>query len=124
MARRLRFIPEGGALVEVTCRTIQGRFLLKPTAELKPLILGVLGRAQRLYPLEIHAFVFLSNHYHLLLNVETALQLAQFMNYFNSNLAREVRNYVQLKPRIARQKSHRWAASMRRCQEAVKPKKA
>ena len=89
MARRLRFIPEGGALVEVTCRTIQGRFLLKPTAELTSLTLGVLGRAQRLYPVEIHAFVFLSNHYHLLLSVKTALQLAQFMNYLNSNLARE-----------------------------------
>lgn len=76
-------------MVEVTCRTLQGRFLLKPTSELKPLILGVLGRAQRRYPVEIHAFVFLSNHYHLLLSVETALQLSRFMNYLNSNLARE-----------------------------------
>lgn len=89
MARRLRFVPEGGALVEVTCRTIQGRFLLKPNDELTELILGVLGRAQRLFPLQIHAFVFLSNHYHLLLSVENAFQLARFMNYLNSNLARE-----------------------------------
>lgn len=89
MARRIRFIPEGGALVEVTCRTVQGRFLLKPTRELKSIAIGVLARAQRLYPVEIHAFVFLSNHYHLLLSVEDALQLARFMNYFNSNLARE-----------------------------------
>jgi len=89
MARRLRFIPEGGALVEVTCRTIQGRFLLKPTEELESLVVGVLARAQRLYPVEIHAYVFLSNHYHLLLSVESALVLARFMNYLNSNLARE-----------------------------------
>ena len=89
MARRIRFIPEGGALVEVTCRTVQGRFLLKPTRELKPIVIGVLARAQRLYPVEIHAFVFLSNHYHLLLSVESSLLLAQFMNYLNSNLARE-----------------------------------
>ena len=89
MARRLRFIPEGGALVEVTCRTIQGRFLLKPTGELRSVVIGVLARAQRLYPVEIHAFVFLSNHYHLLVTVENALQLARFMNYLNSNLARE-----------------------------------
>jgi len=89
MARRLRFIPEGGALVEVTCRTVQGRFLLKPTEELKSIVIGVLARAQELYPVEIHAFVFLSNHYHLLLSVEDALQLARFMNYLNSNLARE-----------------------------------
>jgi len=89
MARKLRFIPEGGAVVEVTCRTIQGRFLLKPTEELGPIIIGVLAKAQKLYPVEIHAFVFLSNHYHLLLSVNNALQLARFMNYFNSNLARE-----------------------------------
>ena len=89
MARRLRFIPEGGALVEVTCRTVQGRFLLKPSEALRSIVLGVLARAQRLYPVELHAFVFLSNHYHLLLSVENALQLARFMNYLNSNLARE-----------------------------------
>ena len=89
MARRLRFIPEDGALVEVTCRTVQGRFLLNPTDELRSIVLGVLARAQRLYPVELHAFVFLSNHYHLLLSVANALQLARFMNYLNSNLARE-----------------------------------
>jgi len=89
MARRIRFIPEGGALVEVTCRTLQGRFLLKPTKELRSIVIGVLSRAQKLYPVEIHAFVFLSNHYHLLLSVEDALELARFMNYLNSNLARE-----------------------------------
>ena len=90
MARRLRFIPEGGALVEVTCRTIQGRFLLRPSLELNSITIGVLGRAHRLYRVEVHAFVFLSNHYHLLVSVEDALQLARFMNYLNSNLAREV----------------------------------
>ena len=90
VARRLRFIPEGGALVEVTCRTVQGRLLLKPSEELNSIVLGVLARAQRLYPVDIHAFVFLSNHYHLLLSVENAQKLARFMNYLNSNLAREV----------------------------------
>jgi len=89
MARRLRYIPEGGALVEVTCRTLQGRFLLRPTKPLRSLGLGVLGRAQRLYPVDLHAFVFLSNHYHLLLSVVDSCQLSQFMNYLNSNLARE-----------------------------------
>jgi putative transposase len=68
---------------------VQGRFLLKPTKELRTLVLGVLGRSLRLYPIRLHAFVFLSNHYHMLLSVEDALQLAQFMNYLNSNLARE-----------------------------------
>jgi REP element-mobilizing transposase RayT len=90
MARRLRFVPPEGALVEVTCRTVQSRFLLTPSAELNEIILGVLGRAQRLYPVEVCGYVFLSTHYHLLLVVEDAQQLADFVGYFNSNLAREV----------------------------------
>ena len=89
MARRLRFIPEGGALVEVTCRTVHGRFLLKPSQRLNQIIAGVLGRAQRKYPVDVIECAFLSNHYHLLLWVPHAHRLAAFMSYFNGNLARE-----------------------------------
>jgi len=94
MPRRLRFIPPG-ALVEVTCRTVQGRLLLRPTPILRDLTLGVLARAARLYPVEVHAFAFLSNHYHLLLTVPDAQRLARFMNYLNSNLAREAGRLVR-----------------------------
>ncbi len=88
MPRRLRFIPPR-SLVEVTCRTVQGRLLLRPSPLLRDLTLGVLARAARLYPVELHAFAFLSNHFHLLLTVPDAKRLASFMNYLNSNLARE-----------------------------------
>jgi len=90
MSRKLRFVPEGGALVEVTCRTIQGRLLLRPSQQLNDIILGVLGRTQSLYPLEIVSFSFLSSHFHLLAWVRDARQLSRFMGYFNGNLAREV----------------------------------
>ncbi len=39
MARKLRFVPKE-CLVEITCRTIQGRFLLWPSKRLDALILG------------------------------------------------------------------------------------
>ncbi|MDX2000150.1 MAG: transposase [Thermoanaerobaculia bacterium] len=87
--RELRFFPFR-TLVEVTCQTFQSRFLLKPTPEICDLILGVLGRAQRRYGVEIHALAFLSNHYHLLLTIRDGLQLSGFMGYVNSNIAREV----------------------------------
>jgi hypothetical protein len=45
----VRFVPEGGALVEATVRTIQSRLLLRPSPALNELVIGVLGRAQRLY---------------------------------------------------------------------------
>jgi len=81
-------------LVEVTCRTVQGRLLLRPSPTLQDLTLGVLARAARLYPVEVHAFAFLSNHFHLLVSVENAQRLASFMNYLNSNLAREAGRLV------------------------------
>jgi putative transposase len=90
MGRKLRYVPPGGALVEVTTRTLQGRLLLRPDAALNELVVGVLARARERYPVRIHALVFLSNHYHLLLSVESAKRLSKFMGYVNSNLAREV----------------------------------
>ena len=89
MGRRLRFIPPDGCLVEVTNRTIQGRFLLRPSRELNDLLIGILGRAQRLYGVELHACSVLSNHYHLLISVKSAVQMARFMAYFQGNLAKE-----------------------------------
>jgi hypothetical protein len=47
MGRKLRYAPEGGALFEITDRTIQGRPLFRPSPELNEVVLGVLGRAQR-----------------------------------------------------------------------------
>ncbi len=90
MSRPLRFIPDGGALVEVTCRTLQSRFLLRPRRDLDEIIAGVLGRAQRLYEVRVCGYMFASNHYHFLLDVDDARQLARFMGYINSNIAREV----------------------------------
>src|SRR5215203_1404529 len=94
MSRRLRYIPEGGALVEVTCRTIQSRFLLRPSPELDDIVVGVLGRAQRMHPIRLCQFSFVSNHFHLILDVDDACQLSCFMQYLNSNLAREVGRLV------------------------------
>jgi hypothetical protein len=88
MPRPLRFIPEH-SLVEITTRTLQGRLLLKPSPELTDLILGVIGKAQSLYSMTIHAFVFLSTHAHFLLSPSSAGQLALFMQFVNANVAKE-----------------------------------
>jgi len=99
MSRRLRFIPPY-SLVEVTSRTIQGRLLLRPTHRIAELCRGVLARAVRRYPVDVHAFAFLGNHYHLLLSTADAQRLAAFMNYLNSNLAREVGRAVGWRDRF------------------------
>lgn len=94
MSRRVRFAPEGGGLFEVSSRTVQSRLLLRPSPALNEIILGVLGRGQRLYPVEVCGFSFLSNHFHLLLRVPDVELLARFMGYVKSNLAREVNRLV------------------------------
>lgn len=88
MGRRLRFVPEGH-LVEITCRTVQGRFLLKPSAGFEEIFVGILARAAERYPVNVHAYVCMSNHYHLLVTPKSAQALAAFMRYVNSNLSRE-----------------------------------
>jgi REP element-mobilizing transposase RayT len=100
MSRPLRFIPEGGALVEVTCRTLQARFLLRPSPQWNSIALGVLGRAQRLYGVQICVFSFVSNHYHLLLRVRDAHQMASFMRYLNTNLAKEAGRIAEWREKI------------------------
>ena len=90
MGRRLRYLPYDLTLVEVTNRTIHGRYLLKPSKKLREITLGALGRAQRRYGVTIHAIVFLSNHYHLLISVRDVQQMASFVGYFESKLAREI----------------------------------
>ncbi len=80
--------------MEVTVRTDQSRMLLRPSPVLNEVVLGVLGRAQRRYDVGCCGVVFMSNHWHALLQVEDALQLARFMQYCNSNLALEVDRLV------------------------------
>jgi hypothetical protein len=53
-----------------------------------------------MYPVSLHAPVFLSNHYHMLLSVPDARTLAAFMTYFNSNVAREAGRLADWKERF------------------------
>ena len=77
-------------IVEVMTRTLQGRYLLRPSPRVNDLILGIVGRAQALYDVEIYAFVFLSNHLHMLMRVLSVWHLSRFMEYVDGNIAREV----------------------------------
>ena len=88
VGRRLRFFPDR-QLVEVTTRTLQGRFLLKPSPGLREIFVGILARAAALCDVEVHAFVCLSNHWHALVTPKDARELARFCCYVNTNLSKE-----------------------------------
>ncbi len=89
MGRRQRYLPDDTHLVEVTCRVIQRRFLLRPSPRLNAIILGTLARFQRRHEMRICGLIYLSNHCHLLLRPRTVEQLAAFMRDVNSKIARE-----------------------------------
>jgi REP element-mobilizing transposase RayT len=90
MGRRLHcYLPH--VVYEITIRTVQGRYLLRPGDASRELILGVLGRALSLYPsVALHGFVYLSNHAHLLLSSDDARSIPSFLCYVNGNVAVEM----------------------------------
>jgi len=65
MSRSPRFLPKNkdGVLVEVSSRTVNAWALLRPSAELSDVTVGVLGRALEISPIEIVAISCLSNHW-------------------------------------------------------------
>ena len=77
-------------LVEITSRVQHGRFLLRPSPYSNDLILGVLGRAQARYDVLLHAFVFMSNHFHLIMTVASVERMSRFVGYVKGNIAREL----------------------------------
>lgn len=95
---------ERGAIHLVTNRTEEGRFLMKPTDAVVEIIQYWFARALTLHGsgIEVYAFVFMSNHFHILLR-DTRGQLAQFMGYFQSNAAREINELLD------RKGAHFWA---------------
>ena len=90
MARDPRAFTQPWRLVEVTSVTIQNRYLLRPSAKLNDLVLGVVGRAQRKYEMPVMCITVLSSHYHILLFAQDANHMAAFMDYVNTNLSKEV----------------------------------
>ena len=92
--RPLRYIPPRGpgerTLVEVTCRTVQGLFLLKPGSDLHRRLLGVLGKAQQRTQTALHSINVMTTHLHMLVSVLDAHELSSFMHYFAGNSAREI----------------------------------
>ena len=92
MGNPIRYIPPGGALVEVTTNFYQGRYLGRPDkhGRINETVLGVFGYAQRKYSVSVMALSMLSSHYHALCFVEDAKKLANFMRMVNCNLSKEI----------------------------------
>jgi REP element-mobilizing transposase RayT len=94
-----RYIPED-SLVEVTTRTLHGRFLLRPSRDLNDIISGIIAKAAERYEVGVVHFVVLSNHVHLALIPKDAQALAGFMCYVNGNIAKEAGRLHEWRQRL------------------------
>ncbi len=95
MGRPARFIPENknGVLVEVTSRVIGARAMLVPSPNpqrFNEIVIGVIGRALEVSPLELCSTVWLANHFHCLLVVHDQQQLSRFMHHLGCNISKEI----------------------------------
>jgi hypothetical protein len=93
-------------MVEITSRTTGGTLLLRPSPELNARILGIIARALVLYPIQLHAFVFLSNHWHALATVAHAERLSAFLRHVNGNVAKAVKELVDWSGSVWEQRPH------------------
>jgi putative transposase len=73
----------------VTRRCSERRFLLRPDPVVVQIFEYLLGLLAKQYGIRIHAYVMMSNHYHLVVT-DTDGQLPNFQRDFNSLLARSV----------------------------------
>jgi len=92
MGRPVRHLVPDGCYF-VTARCFQARLLLRPSARTNEAVGGVLARAVRQHGVELFAFVFASNHLHLLVRAPEA-NLPRFMQYLLANVAKKVGQLV------------------------------
>ena len=91
----------------VTNRTHQQRFFMLPTKENNKAIRYWLARSKCMHGknIQIYAFIFLSNHFHILLR-DPAGELPRFMNYFQGNVARAINRNIKRKGKFWEREYH------------------
>ena len=89
---RLRFQPDEWMYHMVTTRCIQGQGLLNPLPSTNLLIAGCLAHAltKSAGAVRLHHYVFMSNHYHLIVSALNQTALSSFMGHLNGCLGREL----------------------------------
>lgn len=83
----------------VTVRCFQRRLLMRPSSETNDVLGGVLARAAQRNGVELFAFVFASNHVHLLVRAPRG-NLPRFMQHLLTNISKKVGQLVRWKGRF------------------------
>ena len=78
-----------GATYLVTRRCSERRFFMRPSAKTNAILEFALATCARRYGIRLHAFVFLSNHYHLVLT-DVEGRISDFVRDFNSLVSKTI----------------------------------
>jgi REP element-mobilizing transposase RayT len=73
------------AIYLLTNRTLHQKYSFRPSEQVNAIILGLLAKTVERYDIEIFAFVFMSNHFHMLARSKS-LQIHLFMRDFQGQL--------------------------------------
>ena len=88
MPRPLRLF-EPNQLYFVTNRCFQGRLLMRPSKRVNLLIGAILAKAQTRFDIQIYGYVFMSNHYHLIISGKEGV-ISDFVAYFQSLIGKKI----------------------------------
>ena len=78
-----------GDVLLISSRTEEG-LPFPPNHLMNSLITGILAKAQQLYPVRICHFLFMSNHFHLLIKVEDPAAVPAFVGYLKGEISHSV----------------------------------
>jgi len=73
----------------LTVRCLHGRLFLRPSERTNEIVGGVLARSARLAGIEVFAFVFASNHVHLLVRGSPS-KISPFMQHLLTNISKKI----------------------------------
>lgn len=81
-----------GQVYFITARVRKGLpFVARQSVE--RVLLGILARAQGLYKVQICAYVFMGNHYHMIITGQSC-HISPFMNYIQGNIAKAMQRLI------------------------------
>ena len=88
-----------GSTLAVVRRCSERRFFLRPSRRLNRVIRFLLGTYARKYGIKLHAFVFMGNHFHLILT-DTKRKLPKFMEQLDAMLTRVINKHLNRHGRL------------------------
>ena len=95
-----------GSTVAVVRRCSERRYFLRPGSRLNRMIRFLLGSYARKHGIRLHAFVFMGNHFHLILT-DTKRRLPKFMEELDAMLSRVINKHLGRQGRLWESRPYR-----------------